>query len=90
MMTAYEIERIAGAVVSRLVADERFAKMVAKSAQLRPHRLIGASKVAALLGCSRTKVIRYRDELGGICSSTGRWMFYEDQVEERYEKLCAR
>ena len=90
MITAYEIERIAGAIVSRLVNDDRFVKMVAKSASRKPHRLIGTTKVASILGCSRSKVVRYREELGGVCSNTGRWMFYEDQIEERYERLCAK
>ena len=51
--------------------------------------LTKASRVARLLGVSKTTLIRMvkREELRGVQTRTGRWYFFESEIDRYLEKL---
>ena len=82
MLTDFEIQKIAAAVVDRLTADDKFAR---RMAELMPRRqgLISSRTAASLLGISRKSVCDIAEAIGGKGPSA-HWMFEEDGLVERY------
>ena len=85
MLTEFEIQKIATAVVDRLSADDKFTR---KMAEMMPRRqgLISSRTAAALLGISRKSVCDIAKEIGGIRGKgpSAHWMFNEDGLVDRY------
>ena len=85
MLTDYDIQKIATAVVDRLTADERFMR---RMAELMPKRqnLVSSRTAASMLGISRKTVCEIAEKIGGIKGKgpSAHWLFEEDGLVERY------
>ena len=85
MLTDFEVQKIATAIVDRLTADDKFAR---RMAELMPRRqgLISSRTAASLLGISRKSVCDIAEAIGGIRGKgpSAHWMFEEDGLVERY------
>jgi hypothetical protein len=88
MLSEYDVQRIANAIVTKLVADDKFAKRIVKMMP-KEERLLTSSQAAAILGISRFTVCRLADKLGGVRKEgkKSHWFFREDGLIDRYRRL---
>lgn len=90
-LSAYEIDRISEAIVSRLVNDERFMRRMERLMP-RQGRMLTSSQAAERLGLSRKYVCDIAHHLGGIrgCGKSSHWTFPEDTLTDLYTQFKMR
>lgn len=90
-LSAYEIDRISEAIVSRLVNDEGFMRRMAMLMP-RQRKMLTSSQVADRLGLSRKHVCDIAHHLGGIRGSgrSSHWTFPEDTLTDLYSQYKKR
>ena len=86
MLTEYDIQRTAKAVVDLLLDDDRFLRRVTKIGKKRS-RLLNSAQAADALGISKVTLRRIAQYIGGIRKGTDKyqhWCFEEEGLKERY------
>lgn len=87
MLTEYDIQRTAKAVVDLLLEDDRFLSRMQRLAPKRKSRMIKSKEAAELLGISIRMLRQAAPYIGGIKSGQSDntpYRFEEDGLKERY------
>ena len=87
MLTDYDIQRTAQAVVDLLLQDDRFLSRMKKLAPKRQGHMLNSKQAAAMLGISAYTIREIAPLIGGIKKGEGqrdKWAFEEEGLKERY------
>ena len=87
MLTEYDIQKTARAIVDLLLEDDRFIKRIMKASPRKGSKMFNSRQAASYLGISQYTLRHIAPYIGGIKKGVGKqskWTFEEEGLKERY------
>ena len=86
MLSDFDVQRLASAIVAKLTTDERFINKIVKSVERKDRKLVNARRAAEILGITRKTVCEIGGYIGGVKGEgkSAHWMFEEEGLIDRY------